>query len=358
MKERGSTSEQNLLQLGGTVMKFRGITIQKHKTCNTWYARYRKNGKQFYVSAKTQKDCYNKLKAILTNQPINDKKQEDKVKALTLVQWYKQWVSVYKKKVQDTTIKDYISSLNSVETLKNKPINALNSIEIMKALNKVTQPRRRQKAYEFLKMLLEKALQNDLISKNPMIAVDKPEYVRKNGQAFSPEDEEVFVKICQEKQLDAFLVALYQGFRRGEVLAITSNDLDFTNKTIVIDKSLKGNGRFGPTKNNSDRVVPMFDKTLAILEKYKNKHGRIFDLTTRESNDLFKKIVEENLQNKSYTIKTLRYTFITKCQESGVPLHIVQKWVGHKKGSLVTTKVYTQVREVAELENIEKINKN
>lgn len=53
-----------------------------------------------------------------------------------------------------------------------------------------------------------------------------------------------------------------------------------------------------------------------------------------------------------YTIKTLRFTFITKCQEANIPEHIIQKWVGHEIGSQVTKKVYTKVRQQAEVENI------
>ena len=38
-------------------MKYQGITIHKNKKCNTWYTRFRKNGTQIYISARTQKEC-------------------------------------------------------------------------------------------------------------------------------------------------------------------------------------------------------------------------------------------------------------------------------------------------------------
>ena len=56
---------KNLLYTGGADMKYRGITIIKNKSCNTWYARPKIDGKQIYISAKTQKLCYDKVKAIL-----------------------------------------------------------------------------------------------------------------------------------------------------------------------------------------------------------------------------------------------------------------------------------------------------
>ena len=57
--KKAPESEQIKLIAGGDEMKYRGITIIKRKDCNTWCARYRRNGKQFYISAKTQQDCYN-----------------------------------------------------------------------------------------------------------------------------------------------------------------------------------------------------------------------------------------------------------------------------------------------------------
>lgn len=68
------------------------------------------------------------------------------------------------------------------------------------------------------------------------------------------------------------------------------------------------------------------------------------------------KNIINNFRKKKYTLHSLRHTFITKCQEAGVPLHIIQRWVGHTIGSNVTNSVYTHSRELAELENIEKIN--
>ena len=65
-------------------MKIQGITIHKNKKCNTWFTRYRKDGKQYYISAKTQKECYNLLK-----EQLNIIKKERKGKAeYTFDSWY------------------------------------------------------------------------------------------------------------------------------------------------------------------------------------------------------------------------------------------------------------------------------
>lgn len=335
-------------------MKYQGITIHKNKSCNTWYARYRHNGKQFYVSAKTQQECYNKLKSALKqkNQQI---KLIDKPITITFTQWYNEWLEIYKPNVSKSTKTDYKSSFNNLSNLYELDITQITSIDIIKTLNKIDKPRTKQKAYELLDMMFNKALINEKISKNPMLAVDKPKYIRENGKPFEREDELLFIKNCKEQNLDLFLVGLYQGLRHGELLAITDKDIDFSKKTLDINKSLDKNGKFGPTKNHSDRVQPIFNKTLEILNKYKDKKGRIFTPSYKLADKLFKKALI-GLSNQEHTIKTLRFTFITRCEEKNIPEHIIQAWVGHEIGSKVTKQTYTKVRESAMNDSINIIN--
>ena len=128
-------------------------------------------------------------------------------------------------------------------------------------------------------------------------------------------------------------------------------------KTLTINKSLNQKNEISTTKNiYSNRVIPLFDKTYKMLLKYKNVQGRIFNISYLTCEREFHKITKELGSKTKYTIHSLRHTFITKCQEANIPLHIVQKWVGHNIGSEVTAKVYTHTRELAELENIEKMN--
>ena len=339
-------------------MKYKGITIHKHKSCNTWYTRYRNvYGKQVYLSARTQIECYNKLKLSLKQKFKEELTFSKNEKIITFVEWYNIWLKTYKPNISDATKSDYKQSLSRLTNLQNKELKNITGIDIIQELNRIEKKRAKQKTYEFLIMLFDKALKTETINKNPMLSIDRPDYKRVNGLPFSVEDEKKFIEICNNKKLDMFLVGLYQGLRKGEFLAITKKDIDFENKTLNINKSLLANGTFGKTKNNSDRLQPIFDNTYNILIKYKNSNGRIFLNDYNQTEKIFNKIRDENLSCKKYSIKTLRYTFITKCGEIGIPEHIIQKWVGHRNGSQITKQVYTKVREHAEQENIKIINK-
>jgi len=352
---------QKLIQ-GGDDMKYRGVSIHKNKNCNTWYTRCTINGKQVYISAKTQQDCYNKLKLAFKKKTQMELKglrepKPKEPKAITFSEWYNKWLELYKNNVKESTKRAYKSLLNYLKALDNKAINKITSIDILEILNKITYERQKQKVYELLNDIFNKAKINKIVNDNPVEIIQKPKHKKVNGIALSNEDEAKFEKILIDEKLDIFLVCLYQGLRKGEVMAITNEDIDYKQKTLTINKAINSRNELDTTKNcYSNRVIPLFDKTLNVLEKYKNINGRIFNYTYKQVTTLFENIIKNNFNGKKYTPHSLRHTFITRCQEANIPLHIVQKWVGHNIGSKVTNAVYTHAREHAELENIEKIN--
>ena len=364
-KEKQNTSGQ-LIKLisGGEEMKYQGISIIKHKNCNTWYARYRAGGKQFYVSARTQQQCYDKLKEALKQKSklqikqIKEPKQKH-IKKTTLSEWFKKWVELYKQNVKYNTRLDYDKSFKYLTPLHNKELDSITTIEILELLNKIQYERRKQIVYDLLKALYDKAILNEVATKNPMLKIEKPKHIKINGLALSNEDEKILENILISDSIyDIYLVCLYQGLRKGEVLALTSDDINFEKMTLTINKALSSTDEIDTTKNvYSNRVMPLFEKTKNVLLKYKNTLGRIFTGQYRYSDQFFARVIKQNFPNTNYTMHSLRHTFITRCQEAGIPLHIIQKWVGHVNGSSVTNKVYTHIRENAEAENIEVLNK-
>lgn len=359
-KENTPLNEQKQLIQGGEEMKYRGITIIKNAKCNTWSARPTINGKQIYLSAKTQQECYNKLKIVLNKKQkteINKLTSTKTNKTITFIEWFEKWKNTYKTKVKKTTIRDYYNSLNHLKDIHQVNIKSINSLKIQEQLNKVPTERTRQKVYELLKMVLEKAEANSIIDNNPIKAIEKPEHKKINGEALSSKDEKTIEQLFINENADAFLVCLYQGLRRGELLAIKRKDIDFEKLTLTIDESLSGDNNLNETKNiYSTRVMPIFNKTLPILEKYKNlnEDERLFTFSYRNIEKRFNKFAKQF--KTKYTIHSLRHTFVTRCQEAKIPLHIIQNWAGHVTGSRITQNVYTHVREEAIAENIKIYN--
>lgn len=330
-------------------VKFQGKTIHKNKKCNTWYTRYRLDGKQYYISGKTQKEVLLELK----NQ-LNYVKKEKK-KTLTLLDWYNQWLELFKiGRVKESTLYEYKSIFNHIpEKLLNKNIKEITSIEIQKLINTITGNRVKQKVYDLLKSIFIKAEQNN-ICKNILTVIDKPRHKKENGIALTNEDRMSFENYCLENKEYVFLITLYQGLRKGEVLGITKEDIDIKNNTLRINKTFNIRGKFDTTKNiTSNRIIPLFNISKQIFNKIDlDKNTRIFNYDHTLLQSKFRKIIDILNLNPKYTIHSLRHTFITYCQDNNIPEHIIQSWVGHTIGSKITSTVYTHVQKDTNEANI------
>ncbi len=352
-----STQKENLPE-----MKYKNITIKKHKTKNLWYCRIRINGKQEYLSSKNQNECLNKLKQAIKQKNSKNNLLLKNIK-FTLEKWFYEWLDIYKKKstknIKETTIKDYKKLVKHFNKYKDIELNKFNNIMIIELLNKIPYQRTKQKMYQLLKQLFEKAYINKIIKDNPIIDIERPEYTSKEKIILNEQEELQFINECKQCDFgDFFLICLFQGLRRGECLGITRKDIDFNNLTLDINKSINAGTKAINTKNNvSIRNIPIFKQTLPILEKYKdlNSDNRLFNCTPSAIDKKFK-IIKDKLK-LNITINSLRHNFITKLVENKIPEYIIKQIVGHSKGSTIAKKVYTHIREEAYNKAIEIINK-
>ena len=345
------------------MLKYQGISIHKSPNCNTYYTRFRVGNKQYYISAYTQRECYEKLKK--AKSPANVAKllesQHVIIPKITLDGWYNQWLSLYKVgKVKDETIRSYKSLYKLVpQYLKNKIMTDIKLVDLLTLMNDCQSDRQKQKLHEFMNMIFQKAVDNEVIQKNLMKRVDKPKHKKEHSIALTSEQQDKLIEACSKiDNAEVILVALYQGFRRGEVLGLTRDCIDFENKKIAINKAWSQRNEFDTTKNDqSVRTLPMFESTYNILIKHKDKdpEDRIFNLSIKQYEKLLSIVrLESGLANVK--MKDMRSTFITNCMNMNFPVHIIQAWVGHALGSVVTTSVYTSHNDEADVEFINKIN--
>lgn len=329
------------LNQGEDKMKFQGKTIFKNTKCNTWYTRYRKDGKQIYISGKTQKEVLTELKRQLEYVP------REKKKYLTLLDWYNQWLELFKiGKVKESTIEDYKKSIKHIPNkILNQDIKTITALQINSLINSIEHSRASQKLFELLKALFKKAKDYDIVSKNIIDIIDKPKHIKEQGIALTEEEQQKFI-MSDMQHKDLFLITLYQGLRIGEALALTGNDIDITNMKLTINKSINDKGQEDTTKNTqSNRIMPIFKQSLEILSKYINYNKeRLFNFTYTIPQKILKKTIKE-INIRDISLHDLRHTFITNCKNKGIPEHIIQNWVGHRIGSNVTSKVYTHINE-------------
>ena len=153
---------------------------------------------------------------------------------------------------------------------------------------------------------------------------------------------------------------MYQGLRKGEVLGITWDNIDYSNNLLTINKNYNIHGKFDTTKTiTSNRIMPLFNISKKILQLLTIKQNeRVFKMCHNVMQDKFKNIINKLNLNSKYTIHSLRHTFITNCQDQQIPEHIIQNWVGHQIGSKVTKQVYTHIQEDTNNKFITQLNKS
>lgn len=218
-----------------------------------------------------------------------------------------------------------------------------------------------QHFYVIINTALKRAILWGYIVNNPNSFIEKPKVRKKEIECYSPEDVEKLLDILQNEPLKyqaVIYLALDSGARRGEIVGLTWNDVDFNKKTLKINKSVQYTTELGifekTTKTqSSDRVIYISDKTINVLKAYKkeqlenklklgSKWGnskRIFttpfggDMHPDTPSQILEKIIKK-YELKKISFHGLRHTSISLQISSGIQSQIISKRAGH---SSVTT---------------------
>jgi integrase len=125
---------------------------------------------------------------------------------------------------------------------------------------------------------------------------------------------------------DVIVVLLDTGIRWGELLKLTSKDIDWNQ------------GKFGvlhiwETKTNFPRSVPMTERVKDILKKRAKKYrGRLFPYHQFWLRSRWVKLKEEMglKEDHQFVPHCLRHTCASRLVQRGVPFVVVKEWLGHK----------------------------
>lgn len=133
-----------------------------------------------------------------------------------------------------------------------------------------------QHYYDTLEAMLKKAVQWDVLEKNPMEKVDRP-VARKKKANYLTEERAVELLRCLREEPNicfraALLLALLCGLRLGEVGALRLSDVDWERGTIDISRALKytpQTGSFeGASKSEAgERLIALPASMMAVLHE-------------------------------------------------------------------------------------------
>ena len=119
------------------------------------------------------------------------------------------------------------------------------------------------------------AIKQNILISNPLVQLEiKQKKTTKKISSISQNDYETILKeITGTRYYIPFVIAIHTGARRGEILALTWNDIDFETKKISFNKSLlakDGEGlELSSTKtSSSNRTILMTEKLISELKLF------------------------------------------------------------------------------------------
>ena len=161
--------------------------------------------------------------------------------------------------------------------------------------------------------------------------------------------KEILGKIEHDLTRNFVIVQLYTGLRAGELLALTPNDVDFTNKLIHVNKTRLQNGQIASPKTvNSIRTIEVNDIVLNILYDFISNKDRIFNISIAT--------IALCLRKHGLSSHMFRHTHVALLVEAGVPIKVISERLGHSN-TTVTLDVYTHVTQNMKADLREKLEK-
>jgi integrase len=173
---------------------------------------------------------------------------------------------------------------------------------------------------------------------------------------FTREQASQIIHAAKEPFKTLFALAWFTGLRAGEILALTLDDLDFTHKTVRVNKSADDNTRKirQPKTKASSALLPMSSALEAVLRNYiqhwtPNAGGILFatrnGLRPRSRDNVVKcglkpVLRQLGIPSANTGLHAFRHGLATELVESNAPLTVLQRQMRH--ADIATTlRIYT-----------------
>ena len=217
-----------------------------------------------------------------------------------------------------------------------------------------------KKIHNLLSKALQKAVKWGLIKNNPAKDASPPSIHKTPKQIWSLEEAKTFLEICErENTLIPFLLAIFTGMRRGEILALRWKNVDLDKGVIHVEESLartKTNGLFAKEvkTSHSRRDVYLSDSIREALAKYRehqksNKLGLVIASKAGgylEPRNLIRKFkaLTKKANVPDIPFHNLRHTHATILMRMGENPKVVSERLGHARVG-ITLDIYSHTNE-------------
>lgn len=344
-------------------------------------------GKRVSISGNDLKDVKKRYNEALYE---NDK-QINLKEYISLDEWYKKWMNVYKYDTIRENTKRYYNVVYSKHIspyLGNFKLTDITQYQIKKLIKELQKKGYHYETCNKVRVLMidifNKAIINEYVRKNPAKGISLKRDEDVDRRVLSQEEQTIFFDCSKGTFYDnLFVTAVSTGMRIGELAALRWKDIDWNNKVIHITRTLvyqkyendthKEFHFEKPKTKTSNRDIPINRQCEIALKKQflqksvmstkqpitKNIGKDYLDLlfTTKFNTplnsqivcDAIKKIIDEINLTRDYvdemelfSAHCFRHTFATRCFEAGIQPKTVQTYLGHATLQM-TMDLYTSV---------------
>lgn len=338
------------------------------------------------VLAKTKRECQEKLKTLLetVSGPKAEKIRPDMAFGEWLDFWYQNWS---KPKLRPTTQACYEGKIyrHIIPELGKIPLNQLTQKDLQQFYTKLKKSGRLIRTQQFgeglsdtmvrgchatCRSALEKAVQEGLLRTNPAIGCKLPPKRGREMQVLGREELQRFLIQAQaEGYYELFLLDLCTGLRRGELMALQWDDLDFDTGVLTVNKQVyEVNGKLQlsvPKTKASIRKLLLPPGVVEVLREYRSRVDSrwLFPSPVKENTPLSPGVARKRLQIilqragcKKIRFHDLRHTFATLALENGMDVKTLSAMLGHVSAA-TTLDIYTHITEDMQAEAAAKIDR-
>lgn len=234
----------------------------------------------------------------------------------------------------------------------------------------------------------EYAVKNKLIRYNPVTESVMPSFalkIKEDVPEYTAEQAKQLLEYAKEHDSHIYtflMLALYTGLRKGELLALTWDDIDYDKKLLRVNKSRTGSRKdvtslvTTPKTASSNRKIPINDSLIDALKAEKKKQEEMALLLgsgyDRSNNYVIRTIIGKPYANLSAinrvvnrltekaglphcTIHGFRHSVASILDDNGVPLQDISVLLGHES-TTTTERIYIRRRRTAKVETINALN--